>query len=226
MPVTLEEAKTYLRVDSGDEDGLISDLISTAMQMCRDVARADDTVLNENAAITRIKTGFDNAVDFIKGLAKSAWNWGADIINGIVDGIKSCIGKVKDAVGKVAETIRSYLHFSSPDVGPLVDYESWMPDFMSGLSKGIESSRGLVSKAMASVAGEMVVSPQIKATGFTQTTDSSAALTETLKAIRSAVTQNQQDSGDICIPVYLGGTLLDEVIVNAQKRQNLRSGGR
>ena len=33
-------------------DGLISDLISTAMQMCRDVARADDTVLNENAAIT------------------------------------------------------------------------------------------------------------------------------------------------------------------------------
>ena len=54
MPVTLEEAKTYLRVDSGDKDGLISDLISTAMQMCRDVARADDTVLNENAAITRI----------------------------------------------------------------------------------------------------------------------------------------------------------------------------
>jgi len=54
MPVTLEEAKTYLRVDSGDEDGLIADLISTAMQMCRDVARADDTVLNENAAITRI----------------------------------------------------------------------------------------------------------------------------------------------------------------------------
>ena len=54
MPVTLEEAKTYLRVDSGDEDGLISDLISTAMQMCRDAARADDTVLNENAAITRI----------------------------------------------------------------------------------------------------------------------------------------------------------------------------
>ncbi len=54
MPVTLEEAKTYLRVDSGDEDGLISDLLSTAMQLCRDVARIDDTALNENAAITRI----------------------------------------------------------------------------------------------------------------------------------------------------------------------------
>ena len=33
-------------------------------------------------------------------------------------------------------------------------------------------------------------------------------------------------SGDIVIPVYLGGTMLDEVIVNAQQRANLRSGGR
>ena len=34
------------------------------------------------------------------------------------------------------------------------------------------------------------------------------------------------DSGDIVIPVYLGGTMLDEVIINAQQRANLRSGGR
>lgn len=33
-------------------------------------------------------------------------------------------------------------------------------------------------------------------------------------------------SGDIVIPVYLGGTMLDEIIINAQKRANLRSGGR
>jgi phage-related protein len=88
-----------------------------------------------------IKTGFDNAVDFIKGLASSAWNWGADIINGIIDGIKSCIGKVKDAVSNVAETIKSFLHFSVPDIGPLADYESWMPDFMSGLASGSRKAR-------------------------------------------------------------------------------------
>ena len=33
-------------------------------------------------------------------------------------------------------------------------------------------------------------------------------------------------AGDIIIPVYVGGTLLDEVIVGAQERQSLRSGGR
>jgi len=32
--------------------------------------------------------------------------------------------------------------------------------------------------------------------------------------------------GDIVIPVYLGGTMLDEIIINAQQRANLRSGGR
>ena len=32
--------------------------------------------------------------------------------------------------------------------------------------------------------------------------------------------------GNIVIPVYVGGTLLDELVVTAQARQNLRSGGR
>ena len=62
-----------------------------------------------------------------------------------------------------------------------------MPDFMSGLAKGIEKSKGMVKDAVSSVNG---------------------------------------GSGDIVIPVYLGGTMLDEVIVNAQQRANLRSGGR
>lgn len=90
-----------------------------------------------------IKNGFTNAVNFIKNLASSAFSWGADIINGIVNGIKSCIGKVKDAVCSVADTIKSFLHFSVPDEGPLTEYESWMPDFMSGLAKGIEKSKGM-----------------------------------------------------------------------------------
>ena len=59
---------------------------------------------------------------------------------GIVNGIKSCIGAVGDAVKSVADKIKSFLHFSVPDEGPLTDYESWMPDFMGGLAKGIEKS--------------------------------------------------------------------------------------
>lgn len=92
--------------------------------------------------VNTIKIGFNNAVGFIKSLASSAFRWGADIIEGIVNGIKPCIGKVKDAVCSVADTIKSFLHFSVPDEGPLTEYESWMSDFMAGLAKGIENSKG------------------------------------------------------------------------------------
>ena len=144
-----------------------------------------------------------------------------------MDGIKSCIGKVKDAVSNVAETIKSFLHFSVPDIGPLADYESWMPDFMSGLASGIEKSKSLVSDAMSSVAGDMVLRPQTELSGMTQSTSSSGAVADILSGIQSALADlKSSNTGDISIPVYLGGTLLDEVVVNAQTRQNLRSGGR
>ena len=75
--------------------------------------------------------------DKILGIVNSAKEWGADMINGYVDGIKNTINKVKDAVGNVAETIRSFLHFSEPDKGPLSDASTYMPDFMELLSQGI-----------------------------------------------------------------------------------------
>ena len=42
MEVTLEEAKTYLRVSSSDEDELISNLITTATETVQDIARFSD----------------------------------------------------------------------------------------------------------------------------------------------------------------------------------------
>ena len=179
--------------------------------------------------VNTIKMGFNNAVNFIKNLASSAFSWGADIINGIVNGIRSCIGKIKDAVGDVAETIRSFLHFSVPDEGPLTDYESWMPDFMSGLVKGIEKSKGMVKDAVSGLAADMVVSPQMNAGQMAMAgggSVSSADLSSLVGSIREAVSGASDNNGDIVIPVYLGGTMLDEVIVNAQQRANLRSGGR
>ena len=176
-----------------------------------------------------IKNGFANAVNFIKNLASSAFSWGADIINGIVNGIKSCIGKVKDAVCSVADTIKSFLHFSVPDEGPLTEYESWMPDFMSGLAKGIEKSKGMVKDAVSGLAADMVVNPQLNAGQMAMAgggSVTSADMSSFVSAIKDAVSSVGGGSGDIVIPVYLGGTMLDEVIVNAQQRANLRSGGR
>ena len=51
------------------------------------------------------------------------------------------------------------MHFSTPDEGPLSEYETWMPDFMSGLAQGIERNKGLVKKAISGLAMEMKVNP-------------------------------------------------------------------
>ena len=102
-----------------------------------------------------IQNGFENAKNYILNLASQAYSWGRDIIANIVNGIKSMISSVVSAVSNVASTIRSYLHFSVPDKGPLTDFESWMPDFMHGMAEGIRKNRPLISKAISGVADVM-----------------------------------------------------------------------
>ena len=176
-----------------------------------------------------IKSGFVQAVGYVTGLASRAFQWGSDLINGIVNGIRSAIGNVVGAVRDVANTIRSHLHFSVPDEGPLTDYESWMPDFMKGLAQGIEKSKGMVRKAMEGVAQDMVISPKVNIAGMALAGGGSVNsfdVSSLVGAIREGISGMSGNGGDIVIPVYLGGTMLEEVIVNAQQRANLRSGGR
>ena len=176
-----------------------------------------------------VQDGFQSAISFITSLPGRALQWGMDFINGIAEGVRRAIGNVVGAVSDVADAIRSYLHFSVPDVGPLTDYESWMPDFMGGLARGIEKSRGLVRKAVEGVAGDMVVSPKL---ADMQAVQAQGASVEAVRQMVSGLQemfagmQGGDGMGTICIPVYVGGTLLDEVVVDAQARQNLRSGGR
>jgi phage-related protein len=178
----------------------------------------------------KIKEVFNKIKEFITGFAKNAFEWGKDLVMGLVNGIKNCIGAVGDAVKSVADKIKSFLHFSVPDEGPLTEYESWMPDFMKGLAKGIEKSKGLVADAVDGLAADMVISPTVTASSIQAAQmEQRDAFSGILTGIQSAVgaLQNPQQSvGNISIPVYIGGTLLDEVVVNAQNRQNLRSGGR
>ena len=174
-----------------------------------------------------VKGGFDNVKNFMGNLASEAFNWGKDLISGIVNGINNCIGWVTDAASNVGNAIRSFLHFSVPDEGPLTDYESWMPDFMKGLAKGIENSRGVIRSAMKNVSADMVISPHAEVAPIGSVGVSQTDITELITAIKGAFPKGgTTGGGDIVIPVYVGGTMLDEIIVNAQQRANLRSGGR
>lgn len=180
-----------------------------------------------------VQQGFQSAISFITSLPGRALGWGRDFVNGIANGIRGAVGNVVSAVSDVANAIRSVLHFSVPDEGPLTDYENWMPDFMGGLARGIEKSRGMVQKAMDGVAADMVLSPKAGMMDYDTYGGGGASgfsMAELVSGLTAAVTEAvggmAGQMGELVIPVYIGGTLLDEVIVTAQARQNLRSGGR
>ena len=179
-----------------------------------------------------VSNGFSSAIRFITGLPGQAFQWGKDFIQGLINGISSMIQSVINTVSGLADRIRSFLHFSAPDEGPLADYETWMPDFMKGLAGGIEKNRNLVEKAVRDVASDMVVSPKVNGMeyGYADGAFSGGSVSDLISGISSAVSEAlagfSGPQGNIVIPVYVGGTLLDELVVTAQARQNLRSGGR
>lgn len=100
-----------------------------------------------------IKKALDGGILYLESLPSQFSRWGKDLIKGLVDGIIKNIGLVTDAIGQVGEKIKSMIHFSRPDEGPLRDYEQWMPDFMGGLADGIRGNLWQVEDAVQSLAG-------------------------------------------------------------------------
>lgn len=102
--------------------------------------------------------GFVNSIgDKLGGLGGEALTWGSHMINGFISGIQSRIGSLISTVTSIPKKIRRLLHFTRPDEGPLRDYETWMPDMMDGLSRGIRANEYKVIDAMKNVASMMDV---------------------------------------------------------------------
>ena len=107
-----------------------------------------------------IVQGFQDAIDWIKALPAQAVQWGADIIDGIVSGITSAVGKIGKAASNVASKIRSFLGFSEPEDGPLSDFHTYMPDMIDLMVKGIASGKRKVSDALRDITGDMSLTVQ------------------------------------------------------------------
>ena len=96
----------------------------------------------------------NNIIGTISSLPSQLYNWGVDMVRGIANGIRNAIGYVTSAVSSVANKIKSFLHFSRPDEGPLAEYESWMPDMVEGLSDSLrKASPELISQTEALASG-------------------------------------------------------------------------
>lgn len=97
-------------------------------------------------------------VNKIKELIGSAFSWGSDMIKGFGDGIMHMLGDLKSKVTSVADGIRSKLHFSRPDEGPLRDYETWMPDMLKGMGKSLEKAMPGFMRTIDGLSSQMAMS--------------------------------------------------------------------
>lgn len=161
---------TKLKEDASKIFSNLGNALSTIWNGIKGIASSIWTAIKENIANTagRMVDGVKLAIqkipgifsdifgkvrNFVTSLPSEALRWGRDIIDGIADGIRGAISKVTSAVSGVANKIRSFLHFSEPDVGPLSDFHTYMPDMMSGLAGGIKAGIPMLQKAAGLAAG-------------------------------------------------------------------------
>lgn len=96
--------------------------------------------------VSNIKSAFSGGLD-----SNSSFTWGYDMIQGFINGVNSVKNSLTNTVKKVAGSIRSFLHFSRPDEGPLRDYETWMPDMIDGLSRTLTDALPILDNAVEGV---------------------------------------------------------------------------
>lgn len=142
----------------------------------------------------------------IASLGKQAYDWGADMLSGFIDGIKSKFNALIDSIKDVASTIASYLHFSVPDVGPLSKYESWMPDFMSGMAAGIEANKYKIKNAIDGVAKQMSI-------GIPTSIDVNGTVNANARMLEGAVNGMASVMGVAGGGTYILQTILDGKII-------------
>jgi phage-related protein len=96
-----------------------------------------------------IKTGFNDLVD-------SAKNWGRNLIQNLIDGIKDRFEALRDIVSDMASTVSGYLGFSSPTkLGPGRYADKWAPNLVNMFAEGIKNSMPALQVSLADMAAVM-----------------------------------------------------------------------
>lgn len=108
-----------------------------------------------SSILSAVRNVLNAGINLIKSLPSQAVQWGKDFINGLAGGIMSAARALLDSVKSIAKSIASFLHFSRPDVGPLRDYETWMPDMIDGMAEGIYKNAYKLENAVSSLSAGM-----------------------------------------------------------------------
>lgn len=106
-----------------------------------------------------IEDNFNKVKDFItntlSGIKDKATGWGRNIIDMLVNGIKSRIRAAKDAISGVVESIRNFLPFSPAKEGPLSTIDKSGPGLIDTLTEGIKKTAPQMEREVSRVMGRI-----------------------------------------------------------------------
>lgn len=150
-------------------------------------------------------------------LAGDAFEWGQDIIRELVAGLtnSSITETLVGGLATVAAKINSYLHFSTPDVGPLAywKYDNPGSGMVDYIVEGMDAEIPELETSLDMVAGTMAGNA---------VPDYSGQLDGISGSLASMAGADRQ----IVIPVYLGQERLETIVVAAGQANSYQTGGR
>lgn len=95
---------------------------------------------------------WDEIKAFFGNIASQAVDWGRNVIQGLIDGIKSKIGAVGDAAAQAAQAAKDFIGWGSPTkLGPGAESDKWAPNLMDMLIAGVRSKADDLKKELANV---------------------------------------------------------------------------
>lgn len=102
--------------------------------------------------IPKIKAAGIEAIEYFRQGIKNLnpAQWGSDMIDNFISGIKASIGKVKSAASDIAQTVKNVLGFSEPEEGPLSNFHTYAPDMMKLFAKGIADNENMLRRQVES----------------------------------------------------------------------------
>lgn len=104
----------------------------------------DAVVASFNEALPDIKRmayeNSDKVVQIFLDMLNNAKEWGKDLLENFISGIKSKFDKLKGTVKSAAQTVKDFLGFSEPKEGPLSDFHKYAPDMIDLFVKGLHDN--------------------------------------------------------------------------------------
>ena len=190
-----------------------------------------------STAWNAIKTTITTVINSIKSAVSSGLNAVKSTVSSILNGIKSTFTSVFNGVWSFVQGIVNKLkgifnfswslphiklpHFSIS--GSFSLNPPSIPHFsVDWYRKAMNNGMILNSPTIFGASGNHLLG------GGEAGPEAVVGVQSLMDMVQSAVAGSQMaaDSGNITIPVYIGGNLIDEMIVTAQQRRALRSGGR